>query len=402
MTILKKVPLEAVKKVQNSIADASGLPNAAYDDAELFEFERDHVFSKNWTGLDFASALPEPSYAKPVDFMGLPLLIVRDKDDQIKVFHNVCSHRGMVLVTEAGPVRNLLRCPYHSWSYDLNGDLKSTPHIGGVGIHTADGFSCESNGLKEIRCAQWMGIIFFNLSGNAESFKKFIAPLEQRWEKFVGKDVFDNMQVASDHSNVELDVKSNWKLAMENYCEAYHLPWIHPGLNTYSPLDQHVNLVVNDYMSGQGSLNYQWTEVEGNSLPKFQSWPQDQQTVGEYISLYPNIMLGLQVDHTFALIVQPQAYNHSVEKLQLFYVNEDAISAEMKHCREAVLNAWEVVFKEDVFAIERMQLGRKSPAFEGGVFSPVLDVPSHVFHKWVANHYERALCAQPDETEAQW
>ena len=393
MTLLDKVPLQAIQKVKNDIAEASGLPNPAYNDPEFFEFERDQLFAKTWAALDYESSLPEFGYAKPIDFMGLPILLIKDKAGQLRVFHNVCSHRGMVLVTEEGPIKNLIRCPYHSWSYNLNGELKSTPHIGGVGVNSAEGFSCEANGLKEINSAIWMGIVFFNLSGDAPAFADFIAPLERRWEEFVGPDVFNNLHVAESHGSLELNVKSNWKLAIENYCEAYHLPWVHPGLNTYSPLDQHVNLHVNEYMSGQGSLNYQWMEVEGECLPKFPNWPEDKQTVGEYISLYPNVMLGLQVDHTFALIVQPQACDRSREKLQLFYVNEDSVSESNKKCREAVLNAWEVVFKEDIFAIERMQLGRNSPAFQGGVFSPVLDVPSHIFHKWVANHYETGLTA---------
>ncbi|NND00768.1 MAG: aromatic ring-hydroxylating dioxygenase subunit alpha [Gammaproteobacteria bacterium] len=380
-----------MRAAQKPIASASGLPNAAYDDPELFEFERDHLFAKTWAGLEFASALPENAYARPVDFMGLPLLIIRDKGGQIRVFHNVCSHRGMILVTDAGPLRNFVVCPYHSWSYNQQGDLQSTPHIGGVGVNSAPGFSRQGNGLKEIRSAEWMGILFINLSGDAIDFDEFIAPLAERWEAFTGPDAFARLKVADSHGSLELKVKSNWKLAMENYCEAYHLPWVHPGLNTYSPLDQHVNLQVNDYMSGQGSLNYQFLAVEGQSLPKFRAWPEDKNTVGEYISLFPNIMLGLQVDHSFALIAQPKACDQSLEKLQLFYVNDEAVSDAMHNCRKAVLDAWEIVFREDIFAIERMQQGRKSQGFTGGVFSPVMDTASHVFHKWVAKRYEDAL-----------
>ena len=94
--------MASIQAAQNSIESASGLPNAAYSDPELFEFERDNVIAKTWAGLEFESALPAPGYVKPIDFMGLPLLVLRDKDEQIKVFHNVCSHRGMVLVAEEG------------------------------------------------------------------------------------------------------------------------------------------------------------------------------------------------------------------------------------------------------------------------------------------------------------
>ena len=340
MTILDKVPLQSIMNAQKPIEHASGLPNAAYADADLFEFERDHVFSTTWAALEYASQLPQQGFAKPVQFMGLPLLLIRGADDEIKVFHNVCSHRGMILVPEAGPVAKLIRCRYHSWSYELNGRLKSTPHIGGVGQHQTAGFDRSVNGLKEVRSSTWMGIVFINLSGDAIDFDEFIEPLVSRWEAFAGKGGFDQLQVADTNSNMDLTIAANWKLAIENYCEAYHLPWVHPGLNSYSPLEQHVNLQVNDYMSGQGTLNYSRTEVDGDILPRFPQWPAHKVTHGEYISLFPNVLLGLQVDHTFSIILQPEAADKTVEKLQINYVGAAALEQELEPCRRAVMAAW--------------------------------------------------------------
>jgi len=394
MTIHQKLSAASLEAVQQPIAEASGMPNAAYADPELFTFERDNVIAPTWAGLEFVSTLPQDSYAKPIDFMGLPLLMIRNKEGEIKVFHNVCSHRGMILVHEEGPVRNLLRCRYHSWSYNVDGELKSTPHIGGVGQNSAEGFSCEGNGLREIRSAVWMGIVFVNLSGDAESFDDFIRPLKARWEAYTGKGAIEQLKVAHNFSDMQLEINANWKLAIENYCEAYHLPWVHPDLNSYSPLDQHENLEVNEYMTGQATLNYTLSEVSGHTLPKFDAWPKDKQTYGEYISLYPNLMLGMQVDHAFAIILQPQSHDRTIERLQISYVNDEATSASMEGCRQAVMAAWKLVFEEDIFAVEGMQQGRSSPGFSGGVFSPVLDTPSHVFHKWVAKHYAEALAAQ--------
>lgn len=393
MTILHKMPLSSIQATQNSIENAKGMPNAAYNDPELFEFERDNVIAKTWAGLEFESALPEPGYAKPIDFMGLPILLVRDKDEQIKVFHNVCSHRGMILVAEEGPVRNLIRCRYHSWSYNLAGELKATPHIGGVDINQAEGFSCVGNGLKEISSGFWMGIVFINLSGDAIPFADFVEPLNKRWEAIAGKDSLSKLNVDDTHSRTDITVNANWKLAMENYCEAYHLPWVHPGLNSYSPLNVHKNLHINEYMSGQATLNYVLAEVSGHSLPKFTAWPSDKKNYGEYIALYPNLMLGLQVDHAFAIILEPKACGHTLEKLQISYTNDEAAGESMRGCRAAVMDAWKEVFAEDIFAVESMQQGRQSPAFMGGVFSPVMDAPSHDFHKWVGRQYENALTA---------
>lgn len=390
-TVNHQIPESMLDAVCQPIAEANGMPNKAYNDPTVFEYERDHVLGKNWAGLAFTSELPANGYAKPVDFMGLSLAIMRNREGELKVFHNVCSHRGMVLLREETVVEGVVRCPYHSWTYDLNGNLKGTPHIGGIGNHKAEGFVCEKHGLKEVRCAIWNGIIFINLDGKAEPFEDFIQPLLERWEHFTGKGGIEQTVVAPTGSSMELTVKANWKLAVENYCEAYHLPWVHPSLNTYSPLDQHYNLVINESMSGQGTYTYNLADVAGTTLPKFADWPEDQIRQAEYVSLFPNVLLGVQADHVFSIILQPQAYNLTLEKLQLCYVGEVAAGDEYAACRSAVLDSWKVVFGEDVFAVEGMQNGRNSPAFSGGVFSPVLDEPTHCFHRWVANQYSQTV-----------
>jgi choline monooxygenase len=391
MTILEKLRLADIKAVQVPIAEAKGLPNVAYTDKDVFVFERDNVIGKTWAGLDFSSSLPEPGYAKPLDFMGLPLVLIRDKNNELRVFHNVCSHRGMVLIHEEGPVKNLIRCRYHSWSYDQQGELKSTPHIGGVGNASVDGFSCVGKGLKEVRSGQWMGVIFINLSGVAESFDEYIKPLNQRWEALTGKGEIAKLKPAASSSRMNIDIKSNWKFAIENYCEAYHLPWVHPELNSYSPLEVHENLHINDYMTGQITHNYTLSEVSGHTLPAFEQWPEEKRAYGEYVSLYPNMLLGLQVDHAFAIILEPQAHDKTLEKLELSYVSEAARGEQMGGCRQAVMAAWKTVFEEDIFAVEGMQQGRQSSSFNGGFFSPIMDAPSYEFHLWVAKKYQAAL-----------
>jgi len=383
------IPLVDLASVNSPIEHANGMPNAAYADASLFTYERDRVLGETWSGLIFGSEIPNVGVAKPVDFMGLPLVVMRNREGVLKVFHNICSHRGMILVREETEVKRLVRCPYHSWTYDLDGNLKATPHIGGVGQHEAKGFACEKHGLKEVRSAIWNDIVFINLNGNAPDFNDFIAPLEHRWEEFMGRNGIDMLQVANTDSHMELTVEANWKLAVENYCESYHLPWVHPALNSYSPLDQHYNIIVNDDMSGQGTLTYSLSDVAGTSLPKFSDWPEDKLRQAEYVSLYPNVLLGVQADHFFAIILQPQAHNRTLEKLQLSYVGAEASGDAYEACRAAVLNSWKVVFQEDIFAVEGMQSGRESPGFKGGVFSPVLDGPTHHFHRWVADKYTK-------------
>ena len=378
---------QRLASVNQRIEHATGLPNAAYTDPAWFAFERDHVLGRGWAALLFASELPKPGYAKPITFMGLALLAVRDEQGRIRVFHNVCRHRGMVVVPEETEVVGRLRCPYHAWTYDLAGRLQSTPHIGGVGVHQAPGFECAAHQLQPVRCAHWLGVVFINLSGDAPPLTDHIQPLTQRWQTYTGDHGLAALRIVPGGSHWALTIHANWKLAVENYCEAYHLPWVHPGLNSYSPLDQHYGVIINDAMSGQGTYVYNLAETAGAQLPRFAQWPADVLRQAEYIALYPNLLLGLQADHVFALIVQPQTPDCSLERLEISYVGDAALSDTFSAHRSTVLDSWKTVFSEDVFAVEGMQRGRQSPAFQGGVFSPVLDTPNHNFHRWVAARY---------------
>lgn len=375
------------------LTEDRGLPNVAYTDAQLFAFERDYVLGRSWAAIAYASELSGPGSAKPIDFMGVPLLILRGKQNELNVFHNVCRHRGMTLVSEQSQLKTVIRCPYHSWSYDFDGRLLATPHVGGNDKHSCAGFDRADHSLRPVRFAVWMDIIFINLSGRAVEFPEFIAPLERRWSVFLGDQGVNQFRAGANDSTLELPVSCNWKLAVENYCEAYHLPWVHPDLNSYSPLDQHYNIADEEGFSGQESHRYELASVAGIELPGFQCWPEDKRAYAEYVSLYPNTLLGIQADHAFSVIVSPQAPGRSLEKLQVLYADDAAQQDTYAACRETILKSWDTVFREDVFVVEGMQAGRQSPGFDGGVFTPVQDVPTHQFHRWVANSYLAAIDA---------
>jgi choline monooxygenase len=375
---------ERLQQVLLPIGGATGLPNEAYTDEHFFRYERDQVLGRTWAGLAFADSIPDRPFAKPVEFMGLPLLITRDRGGSLRVFHNVCSHRGMKLVAQAAEIQGLMTCRYHCWSYAANGELKATPHIGGVNQHTLDGFANAEHGLKEVRSAQFLGVLFINLSADAPAFEQHIAPLRERAGSFIGSRGWSQLRPAATDSRLALDVHCNWKLAVENYCEAYHLPWVHPSLNSYSKLEDHYCFVDAEDFAGQGSLAYRLSDVAGTNLPRLEAWPTDQMHVAEYPSLYPNVLLGFQVDHAFAIILTPLAADLTREEVCIFYVAEGATSDAYSACRAATHEAWRVVFGEDVFAVEGMQQGRASPGYHGGVFSPIMDQPTHHFHRWVA------------------
>ncbi len=377
------IPAELLKRTLAPTPEASGLPNVAYTGVEHFRHERDAVLGRSWAGLLFSDAIPARPCAYPVVFMGLPLLVTRDRSGQLRVFHNVCSHRGIQLVAAPVDTPGLISCRYHCWSYSLSGNLKSTPHIGGVGLHTAPGFDNADHGLKAVRSAEFLGVLFINLSGDAAPFDRHIAPLRERALRLCGAEGLELLRPGSD-SGMTIEMRCNWKLAVENYCESYHLPWVHPSLNSYSRLEDHYCFTDGNDFSGQGSLACRQSDVAGTRLPRLPAWPVDQMHIAEYPSLYPNVLLGFHADHAFAIILTPLAPALTREDVRIFYVADGAGADAYRDCRAATHEAWRGVFTEDVFAVEGMQAGRASPGYDGGVFAPGMDQATHHFHRWVA------------------
>jgi len=382
------VDLDKIESAKDSIIEANGLPNECYLNDEYFKIERERVFFNNWIVVGVSSSVPEIGDAKPFDLMGVPLLILRDKNNKIRVFHNVCSHRGMILVNEECKLRNTIRCPYHSWSYNFDGELIATPHVGGMNIHEADGFIKSKSNLKEVSTHVWMDLIFININKNKKNFEESIHPLEQQWSKFISKEDQKLIRHAKDFGYFNMEVQSNWKLAIENYCESYHLPWVHPELNRVSNLKDHYHIEdISETFSGQGSNKYS-QQFDGNKkLSTFPNWPNDLYQNSEYVSLFPNVMLGIHVDHFYAFWLEPLSNKNTREHFEMYYVgDESASSDEYKEIRKKNFAFWQEVMNEDVAAIEGMQKGRSSPVYNGGNFSPVMDTPTLMFHKWVATN----------------
>jgi len=377
--------------VLNPVATARGLPNAHYIDDEMFAAEREAVLFANWAGIGFGKDIA-PGEAMPIDFVGLPLVAVRTREGDVKVFQNTCRHRGMILVEEKKEVGGVLRCPYHSWCYALTGELVATPHVGGPGMNTHEEIKREDLGLIEIRSHVWRDVIFVNVSGTAPAFEDYAAEAIARWGEFEGQPV-----LAGEDSSFGFDVACNWKLAVENYCESYHLPWVHPGLNSYSRLEDHYNIEAPGAFSGQGTLVYRpMISEDGRRFPDFQNLSDHWNAGAEYLSVYPNVLLGVHRDHAYAIILEPKAKDRTQEHVAIYYATDEAAkSDEWAVMRHKNTEMWYEVFKEDLFVVEGMQKGRLGVHFDGGKFSPAMDGPTHCFHHWVASQFgPTALAAE--------
>ena len=380
------IPKEKLDVVSNSIEKAHGLPNECYLEGEYTAIERKKLFEDRWVAVGVASSLPNPGDAKPFDLLGIPLIILRDKDNKIRVFHNVCSHRGYKLLHKACRLKNVIRCPYHSWSYDLKGDLVATPHLGGINQHEHEDFEKSKSNLKEVRSAIWIDLIMVNISNNEISFEEYIKTLEDRWSEFWTKEDQQMIYHANDYGYFLLKAKCNWKFAVENYCESYHLPFVHPGLNSYSKIDDHYHIQgLPNRFAGQGTVVYNPRFENDEEFPTFPGWNKKKERYAEYVALFPNVMLGIHKDHYYAYWLEPISHNYTKEHMEVYYVGEEAaLSNKYKSLREQNYKQWHSIQSEDLMIIEGMQEGRNSPVYNGGNFSPVLDNPTHHFHKWVA------------------
>lgn len=364
-------------QVLRPVETARGLPNEHYTSEDVFRQEREPLWFQTWAGICVEADVPEVGDAKPIDFLGVPLFALRGKDGVLRVFQNICRHRGMILVAEPRKIEGAIRCPYHSWCYSHKGKLVATPHVGGPGQNTHPDVNREELGLLEVRSHTWMGVLFINLSGDAPEFEEMHAELIERWAEF---DV--PLYHGGADSTFQLTCNTNWKLAVENYCESYHLPWVHPGLNSYSRLEDHYHIMEPGKFAGQGTEVYRQIEdQDGTKFPDFPGLSEKWNTAGEYLTVTPNVMLGVQRDHVFAIVLEPQGPSKTLEHIHLLYASPDTPeSLRIKNAAQ-----WKEVFVEDIGVVEGMQSARGAYGYDGGRFSPAMDGPTHLFHQWVAS-----------------
>lgn len=375
----------AIEDTLKPIEEARGLPSQLYINESMTETERQRVFFDNWSALTNGYRVAEPGSVLPIDFLGVPLLVVRNQQGEINVFQNVCRHRGMILIEEPVRLRGPITCPYHAWAYDLDGNLRRTPHVGGPDIDTHDSVKTCDLPLIRVRSHVWRDVIFVNVGGEAPEFEEAAAPLITRWKEFDQPLIHTGAD-----SSISFTLECNWKLAVENYCEAYHLPFVHPGLNTYSRLEDHYNILESGGFAGQGTTVYQpQISADGHRFPRFDDLSLQWDAGAEYIALFPNVLLGVHNDHAFAILLLPDGPGRTREQVEIYYADEAARGDEFAEMRATNAEMWRTVFAEDVGVVEGMQRGRHASGYDGGKFSAVMDAPTHHFHAWVAGALSR-------------
>ena len=219
-------PTTDLSAVRRPINQARGLPNAHYIDDAIIAEESQAVLAGQWAGLAVASDVPEIGDALPIDFLSMPLLLVRSRSGTVRVFQNICRHRGMILVAEPRKIEGAIRCPYHSWCYSTDGKLVSTPHVGGPGQNTHADIDRSLLGLIEVRSHVWRDVIWINISGDAPAFEDAFADLIERWADF-DKPLYhggSESHFTTSRRRAVSQVRALWSIVSSNPCPAKFFP----------------------------------------------------------------------------------------------------------------------------------------------------------------------------------
>lgn len=377
--------IEAYKAV---LEDAKGLPGEFFTSDDIFAAESDHLFAKNWAFAGLTDDVASKGEVYPTFVANQPIIVTRAKDGKIRAFYNVCRHRGALLATELKSKQKRIVCPYHAWSYGLDGKLLHTPHIGGFGKHSCESLPTDGLDLMDIRTAVWGPFIFVNFSGDAPEFSDFIHPIEQRLN-FVE---LDRLRLAPE-SHACIDVKANWKLVIENYVESYHVPLVHPELERVNPMSDHYQILGGDSYVGQGGIAADLEIQLESPLPTFT----DAKDAAAYEGLYifPGLIITCLPNSVFALIPSPIAPELTRERVVVFFVGDDALRNDLSNARKTLVKDWIVrVNNQDISIIENVQKGRSSKAFDGGRFARKQEQTSLHFQQMIAKRMLKAL--EPD------
>ncbi|HEX8489788.1 MAG TPA: aromatic ring-hydroxylating dioxygenase subunit alpha, partial [Chthoniobacterales bacterium] len=204
---------------------ATTLPQRYFVSPEIFAEEQDAIFSTQWVLVGHQSQVEKAGDFFVQEVAGESLIIARDREQTIRGFYNVCRHRGTRLCDEQTGHSSTIQCPYHAWTYALDGKLIGAPHMDAVNDFAKDDYS-----LHAVKLALWEGFIFVNLASEPTSPEEVFAPL-------AGKFPHWNLAKLRSAKRMEYDVRANWKLVFQNYSECNHCPGVHPALQKLTPYD---------------------------------------------------------------------------------------------------------------------------------------------------------------------
>ncbi len=342
-----------------------------FHDPAIFAQEQVRLFGKMWTCVGRADAIPDAGQLFTADLSGESVMVVRGRDGEIRAFLNVCRHRGARLATEpCGEVVDVgkaIQCPYHAWSYGLDGRLLGAPNLG----HD-ERLDRESFGLLKVRCEVWQGMVWLNLADEAESPGGVAAQLDPPLlQRFGTLDIFNRYGVGglTVGKSISYEIASNWKLVVENFMECYHCAPVHPELVRLLP--EFRNGTSYQGIPGEGTAFADdieaFTLSGGGHRPRLPGLgPEDDRTYFGFV-LWPNVFVNLLPDHVILHTLRPLGPERSHVTCDWLFAPDDVARPDFDPTDTVAI--FDLVNRQDWDVCERTQLGMHSRAYAaGGVY----------------------------------
>ncbi|HXP73139.1 MAG TPA: aromatic ring-hydroxylating dioxygenase subunit alpha [Stellaceae bacterium] len=377
---------DVAERVRGPIETARPLPSTAYTSEAYHRLEMERVLGRSWTGVAFAHQVPNPGDAIPVTAAGLPAIVLRDRAGEIRVFHNVCRHRGSVILSEPVSGQPTLRCPYHGWAYGLDGRLRGTPWWDGRKVADPQSIDRADRGLVPIRSGVWMDVVFVNVSGDAPPLESAVAPLAALSAPYdMGRFRLAHYQAG--------DVPANWKLTVEAAIENYHEEFVHQqlparvdpttGARTFS--DVFEGEVFGFTWAGESALR------SDTPLVPLRSNAGAAARTDSLCFVFPNTQISLFGSLALRTLWVPMGVDTTRWHSSWYLVDRSATDDEHRAARAEMIRYWLQLRGEDCKVLTLMQQGRRSPVADDLRLSPFWEGAILHFHRKIVD----AMTATP-------
>ncbi len=340
-------------------AGARTLAAAWYTSPEIFARERERLIARGWTYVGRAEQVADPGDYIVVNVAGESLIVIRDTQHRLRAFFNVCRHRGTRMCESDGHARGAIVCPYHAWTYGLDGTLQAARNMQEV-----PDFDRADYPLLAARVASFGGFIFVSLSADAVAFETTYAALDGRFAPWG----FADLRIAG---SVEYDLACNWKLVFQNYSECYHCPLVHPQLDRLSPSDSGRNdLIEGPILGGYSELRVQGTSL--NTSGRSSRLPLAGVTGADlnrnyYYTIFPSLLLSMHPDYVMVHSIVPLAANRTKIVCQWLF-DPQTMGADDFDPAD-VIDFWDLTNRQDWHVNELTQLGAESRAYRSGPYA---------------------------------
>lgn len=340
--------------------------------------EQKKIFFKQWVLVGHQSQIAKAGDYLTTEVGGESLIIVRDKRGAIHGFYNVCRHRGSRLIENRNGQSTAIQCPYHAWTYSLDGRLIGAPHMDEV-----PGFDKAEYSLHAVNLGLWEGFIFVNLA-DASTLRGGYTSLEDWFALLAGKFSRWNLPALRSAKRIEYEVRANWKLIFENYSECYHCLGVHPELSKISPSGSAENdLTEGPFLGGFMRIaKGKSLTMSGNACAMaMEQFGEEDFRLVFYYSIFPNMLLSLHPDYVMVHQLRPQSPERTVIFCDWLF-NPEAFKRSDFEPDDAV-EFWDTVNRQDWHVCELSQQGIASRAYEPGPYSARESIPAAWDHYYL-------------------